>query len=175
MFAALKGRRSKMEVDLRRLGNLGYFRLRFEPQTSLNDLPQVILRGDVKIRKTDYFLRVWEDFREFDGQMVLYGFRYSVGDEDPSKEPFFRYECHPDVDDPIPEDTSNVIDENINWRNNFTFNPHFHPGNNMTFPINRLHFLFHRSERGQIVFSLIGWLEVDLVKRFYDAGRVASV
>ena len=175
LYVALKERQSKLQTDLRRLANVKYVGIRLESSSMLDGVPQTIVRGEVRIRKTDFHLRIWEDFRDLDDHPVLYGFRYSLGSADPGEEPYFRYECHPEVEDPDPGANPEGEENHVKWRNEYTFNPHFHPHEPMRFPIDRLHFLFHRSERRQVVFALIAWLEVDLVKRFYDSGRIAAV
>jgi hypothetical protein len=144
-----------------------------ESDTTGDDSARAIIRSEVRVQKTHCYFNIWEDFRDLDGSPLLYAFTYSLRAQDPGLNPFFRYECHPDVGDPVSDDDeaegATVI------RNTYGLRPHFHPSAGIPHPISRLHYPFQRSERGSIVFSLIAWLDVDLVKRFYNAGRVVSI
>ena len=92
-----------------------------------------------------------------------------VRPQDPELEAMFRYECHPDVQDNYKDDESNEAAPLV--ENHYSSQPHFHP-HSLVYPIGRLHYPFHRSERLGIVFALIAWIEVDLIKRFVDSGRM---
>jgi hypothetical protein len=143
-------------------------------------IPRVEIVGRVHVRNTDYYLDIWEDFRDFDIDPNLYGFKYALmSHPDPSSEPAFRYECHPDVADHPEEDDEApevaAVQQALAERdrkNPYETAPHFHPHTELIHPLSRLHFMFHRHERPNVIFSLIAWINRDLVKRFYDSGRV---
>lgn len=158
-------RKQRIEGDLRRLADVQTLFLRPQIFGDANPFPKATLSGVARIRKTQYYLHVWEELRFPNEEAVLYGFTYSV--KNAESQSLFRYECHPEVEDA-------VDDTNETWKNQYTVVPHFHP-DNLVEPLDRLHFIFHRSERPRVVFALIKWLEADLVKRFYDSGRMASV
>ncbi|MFL6335349.1 MAG: hypothetical protein ACJ754_18710 [Pyrinomonadaceae bacterium] len=175
LYDSLKERRERLRQNLNRLANAQFTLVRFEDDPTEDDLPRAILKGSVRVRKTNYLFHVWEDFRDSDGRPFLYGFTYSLQSQDPASEPVFRYECHPDVEDQDPSHNEEEESEiNVDWdkRNPYGLYPHFHPHKSLSHPISRLHYPFQRSEREGIVFSLIAWIDRDLVKRFYDSGRV---
>jgi hypothetical protein len=170
VYAGLKDRRTRLELSLRRLGGVSVNRVSPETDATSTGVQIGRLSGVVRVRHTPYELRLWEEFRYWDEPPALYAFQYSLGY--PGADPSFRYECHPDVEDPDAAPVGGTI--STFWINQYTHLPHFHP-KGLDFPIDHLHYMFHRSERQQIIFSLIGWLEVDLVTRFYESGRVPSV
>lgn len=177
IYEPLKERREQLRRKLIRLTNEQFVRVDIESDTTEDDLPRAIIRGSIRVRRTQYRFNLFEDFRDSAGNPFLYGFTYSLQPLDATLEAMFRYECHPDVDDPpsMGEERESEGDEDKgaeDKRNPYGIHPHFHPHNITDHPISRLHYPFHRSERSRIVFHLISWIETDLVKRFYDSGRV---
>jgi len=174
LYTLLKDRRSKLQQNLKRLANADYAIVKYEATSTQDDLPRAVMSALVRVRQTNFRFRMWEDFREFSGAPTLYGFAYSLEPQDPGLGPLFRFECHPDVEDVPPEDDSTTEPEDLGQRklNPYSVTPHFHPDNSRDHPISRLHYPFQRSERASVVFALIAWIEMDLVKRFYDTGRV---
>jgi len=174
---SLRDRRDLIREKLRPLTDdrIVYIDIRVG-QSAKDYTPRVEIIGRVHIRKTDYYLDIWEDFRDFDIDPNLYGFKYALRlHSDPSSEPAFRYECHPDVADHPEESEAETADQNEanrNRKNPYETIPHFHPHTEMIHPLSRLHFMFHRHERPSVIFALIAWINRDLVKRFYDSGRV---
>lgn len=135
-------------------------------QTSDSDMVIEFSRS-TRIKKASLRLQIWEQFRDIESEPALYAFSYVVtSDNDVNAEsPIFRYECHPDVGDIC---NTEQDDEALTFQNPYQAIPHFHPDNTAVGKIQRLHFPFHREERKSIIFALINWLQVDLIKRFYD-------
>lgn len=126
----------------------------------------VRLRHNFRIRPAALRFTVWEEFRDLDVEPNLYAFRYHVSDEQDvnADAPLFRYECHPDVGDAPSEGDA---DEATSFRSPYERDPHFHPDQTNSEHIRKLHFPFHRAERKTVVFALVKWLRVDLVRRFH--------
>jgi hypothetical protein len=171
LYKELKARQERLRYKLRGIaGKPQGLIVPIIPETTAEDLPRAIIKVTVRVRDTEYYLNILEDFRDADGTPFLYGFKYSLRPQDPHLEPMFRFECHPEVQDNYAdgesEEAANVVSQNP-----YSSTPHFHP-HSLVYPINRLHYPFQRAERMNIVFALIAWIEVDLIKRFIDSGRV---
>jgi hypothetical protein len=154
-----------------------------ELQTAFNNLsgsPEIVIgntrqtkNGDtviefshsVRVRPTGLRLHIREEFRDIDTDPKLHSFSYQVtGESDLHREkPIFRYECHPDAGDPENENDGDLT----LFRSPYQATPHFHPDGTDREKIRKLHFPFHREERKRVVFAIVAWLRVDLVKRFY--------
>ena len=104
----------------------------------------------------------------------LHAFTYSLEASDPDLGPLFRYECHPDVEDVHSDEDDDGQEIDSDTRNPYSIIPHFHPNKALSHPISKLHYPFQRAERSAVVFSIISWIERDLVKRFYESGRVTA-
>jgi hypothetical protein len=130
--------------------------------------PYVRLRHQTRIRKCGFIFYIEEEFRDIDATPDLVAFKYWLTTENDAAmvEPIFRYECHPFERDPSgPE-------EDEAFQNPYGVTPHFHPDRTVEREaIKRLHYPFNRSERQQIVFGLIRWISVDLIRRSYGARR----
>jgi len=114
-------------------------------------------------------LRLRKEFRYISTDPHLYAFAYQVSHETDIEFgcPLFRYECHPDVGDrPFAQEAN---DETSNFQSPYQRHPHFHPDNTSISKIRKLHFPFHREERKSVVFALINWLQIDLIRRFYQS------
>lgn len=105
---------------------------------------------------------MWEEFRRIETEPQLFGFSYRVAEEEDleGKNPLFRFECHPTF-----PDAGTSEDE---FKSPYEREPHFHPDNTVNQPIAKLHFPFHRAERKAVVFAVVNWIRVDLVRRFFD-------
>lgn len=174
MYVALNERRERLRHRLTDLTSENFTLVQLESSVTEEDLPRAIIRSSIRVRRTDYRFSVLEDFRDSAGIPFLYAFKYSLQSPDPTLEPIFRYECHPDVEDPSPDDEENETEDAEDRRNPYSEHPHFHPHSALDFPLSRLHYPFHRSQRPDIIFHLISWVDRDLVKRFYDSGRVRA-
>ncbi len=172
IYEPLKERQDKLRQNLTRLSNAKFTLVTLDLTSTEEGLPRAILRSSARVRQSNYLFSVWEDFRGFTNMPYLYGFTYSLQHLEQTLEPVFRYECHPEVDDPPTAINTDNEEEGWDKRNPYSINPHFHPHHALDHPISHLHYPFQRSERGRIVFHLIAWIETDLVKRFYDSGRV---
>lgn len=122
--------------------------------------PGLCLKGNVRIPKGKLRLSVWEEFRQLDSTPILHAFSYHVAEEADIgiANPIIRFECHPDLDE----------NEEANSQNPYAISPHFHPDLASRSPFDKLHYPFHRSERNGIIFGLVEWMKVDLLKRFYS-------
>jgi len=122
------------------------------------------LASFVRVRSTGFYFYISEEFREDESPPRLHQFSYKLQADPSSDSPtLFRYELHPDFDDPDepgmqPQSTAGA---------DFSRNPHFHPDQVADTPLKHLHYPFRRGERNGLVFGLIYWLENDLVRRFY--------
>lgn len=171
IFTELKVRQEHLRKKLRGIaGKPNVVIVPIISGTTTGDLPKAIIKETVRIRDTQYYLHILEDFRDIDGTPFLYAFNYSLRPQDPEIEPMFRFECHPDVQDSYGDDES---EESAHFVSHYSSVPHFHP-HSLVYPINRLHYPFQRGERMTIVFALIAWIEVDLIKRFIESGRAKN-
>lgn len=150
-------------------------------------LPQLELSAIVRIKPSKYYFKIWERFRiDSEGNIQLHRFCYSVTESAiDDAVPLFRYECHPDLDDSDDEATDGEVSTSAedaviqdSWKP-ATIRPHgriphFHPHYELAHPLRHLHLPFHRDKRTKVVFALIEWLSADLVKRYYDSGRVSA-
>lgn len=111
-------------------------------------------------------LRLPKRFRNIGTDPDLYAFAYHIGQEADvqCENPLFRYECHPDVGD---KPLAGEEDQVSVFQSPYQHYPHFHPDDISLAVVRKLHFPFHREERKRVAFSLIEWLQVDLLKRFY--------
>jgi hypothetical protein len=127
----------------------------------------VTFQHSVRILRAGLRFTFWEEFRDVDTDPHLYAFSYHVSEEHDfqNEQPLFRYECHPDIEDPVLP--TNHISENTDFSSPYAREPHFHPDNTVGERIRKLHYPFHRSERKTVVFALVNWLQVDLVRRFH--------
>ena len=128
----------------------------------------VTLEHTVRVPSAALRFTLYEEFRDVDTDPHLYSFSYRVSAEQDihTEQPLFRYECHPDVEDSLlPTDH---ISENADFRSHYAREPHFHPDNTIGERIRKLHYPFHRNERKTVVFALVNWLQVDLVRRFHS-------
>jgi hypothetical protein len=127
----------------------------------------VTFTHSVRVRSAGLRFIIWEEFRDLDTAPYLYAFKYHVSEENDvfSSQPLFRYECHPDVGDPVL--ATDHVSGNSDFNSPYETEPHFHPDNTVGERMRKLHYPFHRNERKTIVFALIKWLRVDLVRRFY--------
>ena len=128
----------------------------------------VTFQHSVRIPRAGLRFTFSEEFRDVDTDPHLYAFSYRVSDEHDvqTEQPLFRYECHPDIEDSIlPTD---LHTENADFRSPYAREPHFHPDNTIGERIRKLHYPFHRNERKTVVFALVNWLQVDLVRRFHS-------
>lgn len=125
--------------------------------------PVIRFSHSVRVAKASVRLVMWEEFRRIESDPLLFGFSYRVTGEDDltGEHPLFRFECHPNVSDP-----NTPPDE---FKSPYAREPHFHPDNTLNDPIAKLHFPFHRHERKAIVFALVNWISVDLVRRFFPS------
>lgn len=167
---SLRSRQSRLQKDFTRLSG-GYVFVKGEVDLTHSGNPFAILTASVRIREASIRLKYWEHFVDIDTEPTLYGFSYHVcPDEDVAgANPYFRYECHPDVgteDKDEGEDSEREI-----YHSPYSTVPHFHPDNAKEHPIAKLHFPFHRSERRGIIFALVAWIHQDLLKRFYPCER----
>jgi len=104
-----------------------------------------------------------EDFRDLITSPYLFAFKYSLESlGSPLPATLFRYECHPESDDP--RGVSEIEDEV--FQNPYSIVPHFHPDVIDHEHLRKLHYPFQRSERQSILFALISWLEIDMCHRF---------
>jgi hypothetical protein len=128
----------------------------------------VRFQHSVRLRPALLRLVIWEEFRNLDTEPYLYAFSYHVAGEDDvrAERPLFRYECHPDIGDPVPP---NDQGDTVDFRNPYERDPHFHPDNTRGEHVSKLHYPFHRAERKTVVFALVQWLRVDLIRRFHQA------
>jgi len=115
----------------------------------------------VRLPKAGVRFIMREEFRRIETEPQLFRFSYSVAEEGDinGSQPFFRFECHPETQDPGTEQEQ--------FKSPYQREPHFHPDKTSNQPIAKLHFPFHRKERKAVVFALVNWLRVDLVRRFY--------
>jgi hypothetical protein len=123
--------------------------------------PVIEFTHSVRVARAGVRLVVWEQFRRIESEPQLHAFSYHVAEETDvaAANPFFRFECHPSTADP--ENADEV------FISPYQTEPHFHPDNTVNPPIRKLHFPFHRAERKAVVFALIQWIRVDLVRRFF--------
>src|SRR2546425_422246 len=162
----LRDRKARLQAAFNKLSGSPEF-VRMEMITLTTGEAVVRVRHNVRIRPAALRLAVWEEFRDLDADPQLYAFSYHVSEETDVEgaAPIFRYECHPDVGDaPKDEDTEN---EATTFNSPYERDPHFHPDRTNLERIRKLHFPFHRSERKGVVFALVQWLRVDLVRRFH--------
>jgi hypothetical protein len=127
----------------------------------------VTFQHSVRIPRAGLRFTFLEEFRDVDTDPHLHAFSYRVSDERDvqTEQPLFRYECHPEVEDSaLPTDH---LSESTTFRSPYAREPHFHPDNTIGQRIRKLHFPFHRNERKTVVFALVNWLQVDLVRRFH--------
>jgi hypothetical protein len=123
--------------------------------------PVIQFSHNVRVAKAGVRLVIWEEFRRIESDPQLFGFSYRVATEDDlsGKDPLFRFECHPNLEEAdTPEDQ---------FKSHYEREPHFHPDNTANDPISKLHFPFHRKERKTVIFALVNWIRVDLVRRFF--------
>ena len=162
-------RRRKLSRDLKRVSHEQFVIVTQKIESNSFHLPSIRIDCRVRIKQTNLNFQVIENFLDIDTEPYLHSFSYSlekVGAEAPL--PVFRYECHPDSEDTIFTDdleTNKSLFDNINP---YAIVPHFHPVKTTEYPFDRLHFPFHRSERVNVVFALVSWLEVDLINRFWS-------
>ena len=171
--AELISRQKKLQTKLRLITSSQFVLVKMDQGYSSDGQPRLIFDSHIiRVKKTNYYFHIWEEFRDYDSTPELYGFKYCLLPQ-PLKdsEPLFRYECHPDVDDIYTVDGEEVASLPENY-SNYGVTPHFHPYAQLEYPLSRLHYPFHRSERAIVVFSLIQWIEQDMVKRFFETGRV---
>jgi hypothetical protein len=160
----LKERKDKLQKLLRELSAGGVEIVEVNEKNVEGKEWAVEFNRNTRIREAKLRLHLWEQFRDLDTDPSLYAFSYWVtSDEDTQRErPLFRYECHPDVGDEWREGG-----ERSSGQNPYAINPHFHPDKTDLDNVRKLHFPFHREERKTIIFSLVSWIQVDLVNRFY--------
>jgi hypothetical protein len=168
----LQKRKDELEKGLRDISGSRYVPVKVDKTPTRFGDSRVVFAQAVRIKSGGFHLHIWEDFRDVESSPSLYAFRYFLSPQDDisGESPLFRYECHPDVDDQTPADTSG--NEQENFRSHYGLQPHFHPDNTISHPIRHLHYPFHRSERVGVVFALFEWIKVDLIRRYYDSGRV---
>lgn len=121
----------------------------------------------VRIRNTAFRFSIREEFRDIDAEPQLYAFSYHLAEQEDiqAAHPLFRFECYPDVGDrDAPRDGGEC---KLDVMSPYERVPHFHPDHTEAEEIRKLHFPFHRTERKAVVFGLVEWLRVDLVRRFY--------
>lgn len=177
----LRSRQDKLRSQLSALSSESYVNPVLKDDISSSRHPRIVIACTVRVRKTDYVFEIWEDFRIDDMRSALYGFKYCLrGSNDPDVEPLFRYECHPDTQDSLSSTeiaVSKLKQSSPEYSDSpYGLVPHYHP-HPMDHPITRLHYPFQFDKvrsMEDIIFELIQWLDVDLVKRFYDSGRVPS-
>lgn len=130
-------------------------------------VPVVRMRHNIRISRAKLRLYIWEEFRDLDADPTLYAFSYHIAEESDVniERPLFRYECHPEVGDKSTE--SDSVAERAPFRSPYEREPHFHPDSTTGECIRKLHFPFHRAERKGVVFALVEWLLVDLIRRFH--------
>ena len=123
--------------------------------------PVIQFSHSVRVAKAGVRFVMHEEFRRIETDPQLFRFSYRVApDKDiEASNPLFRFECHPDTHDASAEQQE--------FKSPYAREPHFHPDNTGGDPVTRLHFPFHRHERKAVVFALVNWLRVDLVRRFY--------
>lgn len=123
--------------------------------------PVIEFTHSVRVAKAGVRLVVWEQFRRIESEPQLHAFSYHVAEDSDitAENPLFRFECHPSAADP-----ANAGDV---FKSPYQSEPHFHPDNTVDAPIRLLHFPFHRKERKAVVFALVQWIRVDLVRRFF--------
>jgi hypothetical protein len=125
--------------------------------------PVIQFSHSVRVARAGVRLVMWEEFRRIESDPQLFGFSYRVAKEDDiaGDKPLFRFECHPNVSEPnTPEGE---------FKSHYEREPHFHPDETADDPIAKLHFPFHRTERKAVVFAIVNWISVDLVRRFYPS------
>ncbi len=164
----LRERKRKLETVLSTLSGQVEIIPTFDGTTQSGEV-FVQFRHSVRIRKALLRLDVREQFRDLDTAPHLFAFAYHVSDETDVelRAPIFRYECHPDFGDPalLNEDAS----ETSSFGSHYERIPHFHPDNTARPRIRKLHFPFHRDERKGVIFALVEWLQVDLIRRFHES------
>jgi len=163
----LKNRQDTLRRSLQRLSNQQFVLVKKRSTTTKAFAPRVEIESVASIRKTNFIFKVREEFRDIDTNPHLYSFSYCLFSKTADQDPLFRYECHPDLEDPDPTATPGARPAK-----QYELYPHFHPFKSLAYPISHLHYPFLRSERMAVVFSLIAWIEIDLVKRYYDSGRI---
>lgn len=127
------------------------------------------IKSTARIRKQDLYFDLREEFVDVDVSPTLYAFQYCLrASSDPESPALFRYECHPDsADAAFPDGADDEAAGEA--RSSYGLSPHFHPHHSLEYPISRLHYPFRRLHRGAIVFSLIAWIEIDIIRRYYAA------
>lgn len=123
--------------------------------------PVIQFSHSVRVARARVRFVIWEEFRRIESDPQLFGFSYRLANEQDitGENPLFRFECHPNASEPnTPEGQ---------FKSHYEREPHFHPDETNADPIAKLHFPFHRKERKAIVFALVNWISVDLVRRFY--------
>ena len=163
----LKNRQDYLRRSLQRLSNQQFVLVKKRSTPGKAFAPRVEIESEASIRKTNFMFRVREEFRDIDTNPHLYSFSYCLYSKNSKEDPLFRYECHPDLEDADP-----TASPGARVAKRYELHPHFHPFESPVYPISYLHYPFMRSERMAVVFSLIAWLEIDLVKRYYDSGRI---
>lgn len=123
--------------------------------------PIIQFSHSVRVAKAGVRFVMREEFRRIETDPQLFSFSYRVAPEKDinGADPLFRFECHPASQDAGTEEEV--------FKSPYQREPHFHPDNTDSQPVAKLHFPFHRKERKAIVFALVNWMRVDLVRRFY--------
>ena len=164
----LRKRQDSLRRSLQRLSNQQFVLVKKRSTTAKAFAPRVEIESVASVRKTNFIFQMREEFTDIDTNPHLYRFSYCLYSKSPGDDPLFRYECHPDLEDADP-----TASPGARVAKQYELHPHFHPFKSPVYPISHLHYPFLRSERMTVVFSLIAWIEIDLVKRYYDSGRVA--
>jgi hypothetical protein len=136
----------------------------FEEVTRKNGEAVVNFNHSVRIRSAGLRFTIWEQFIDLDTDPHLYAFKYHVAKEQDvlADKPLFRYECHPDVGS-----EKKHINKEGEFKSPYETEAHFHPDSIIGENLRKLHYPFHRNERKTVVFALVQWLRVDLVRRFH--------
>jgi hypothetical protein len=164
--AELRTRKERLQAAFNELSGTPEI-VRSDLVTLTTGEPVVRFRHNIRIQPASLRFTVWEEFRDLHAEPQLYAFSYHVSAETDveATAPLFRYECHPDVGDP--GSNNGEEDETMDFKSPYEREPHFHPDHTGDEHIRKLHFPFHRSERKSVVFALVQWLRVDLVRRFH--------
>lgn len=162
----LKDRKDDLSRALRRLSGQTVEIVKLSVGRLEDGLPYAEIRHQARVKRCGFLFHVREVFHHIEVSPELITFKYSLTREEDIglESPLFRYECHPFDKDPSTSE--------IQFRNNYSELPHFHPDKTLDFPIvQQLHYPFGRTERRAIVFALINWISIDLVRRnFPGAG-----
>lgn len=160
----LQERKQKLQKALAALSH-GVEILRSNETVGVDGDVGIEFEQSVRVFKAGLRLNLYERFIELDTEPQLYAFSYHILRDGPAgkRTTLFRYECHPEIDDP------STKSENARFQSPYARLPHFHPDETSESTIKKLHFPFHREERRKVVFALINWLQVDLVRRFYSS------